>query len=58
MKFLLRPFLLLSAAALSVLLAAACYDAAKLPPCSPGGAWPDPCAALSRDAGAEAGRAP
>jgi len=39
--------LLLSAAAV------ACYDPAKLPPCSPSAVYPDPCVSSPRDAGTD-----
>jgi hypothetical protein len=32
-------------------LAASCYDSSKVPPCTGGEKWPDPCAAAPRDAG-------
>lgn len=32
-------------------MAASCYDSTKVPPCTGGEAWPDPCAAAPRDAG-------
>lgn len=38
--------------ALGVLtLVASCYDASKVPPCTGGETWPNPCAAAPRDAG-------
>jgi hypothetical protein len=39
--------------ALAFLVVAGCYDASKLPPCSPGASWPDPCYVPTGDAGAK-----
>ena len=37
--------------AVVALVITCCYDATKLPPCTGGEEWPDPCAAAPRDAG-------
>jgi len=41
------------AAGAGLFMLTGCYDASKLPPCSPGATWPDPCYQPSGDAGAK-----